>query len=89
MTDHVVDTNVLLVASAGDPASRFADSHVPFEQRRVVLDWLAAFRDDDGRRLVLDDQFAIFREYRRKLTDHDDMACVSSSTSGRRPGSCR
>jgi hypothetical protein len=69
--DHVVDTNVLLVASAAHPYSPFDDSHVPRKEQMKVLDWLSAFRADPDRRLVLDDLFKIYNEYRNKLTDQD------------------
>jgi|SRR5690606_14385957 len=71
MGDHVVDTNVLLVASALDPASPFHDTHVPVAEQETVFEWLAAFRADDGRRLVMDDRFGIYDEYRNQLTDQD------------------
>jgi hypothetical protein len=71
MTDHVVDTNVLLVASAVHPYSPFAESHVPLDEQQVVFDWLAAFRADDGRQLVLDDLMRIYGEYRHQLTEQD------------------
>jgi hypothetical protein len=60
MADHVVDTNVLLVASARDSSSPFDDTHVPAEEQQAVFEWLAAFRADDGRRLVMDARFAIY-----------------------------
>jgi hypothetical protein len=69
--DHVVDTNVLLVASAADPYSPFSDSHVPVDEQLRVLDWLMAFSQDDDRRLVLDDLVAIYVEYRHKLNEQD------------------
>jgi len=69
--DHVVDTNVLLVASAAHPYSPFDDTHVPAAERSLVFEWLAAFRSDDGRQLVLDDRLKIYEEYRNKLTDQD------------------
>jgi hypothetical protein len=71
MTDHVVDTNVLLVASAVDPYSPFADSHVPLAEQRTVFEWLAAFRADGDRRLVLDDCLKIYEEYRHQLSEQD------------------
>ncbi len=71
MADHVVDTNVLLVASAAHPFSPFDDTHVPVEEQLKVLDWLVAFGRDDSRRLVLDDVLAIYEEYRHKLTEQD------------------
>ncbi len=71
MTDHVVDTNVLLVASAAHPHSPFSDTHVPIDEQRVVFEWLVAFRADETRQLALDDLFQIYDEYRKKLTDQD------------------
>lgn len=71
MADHVVDTNVLIVASAADPGSPFKDTHVPAAERKVVFDWLKAFRTDMGRRLVMDLKRGIFKEYRNKLTEQD------------------
>ena len=70
MPDHVVDTNVLLVASAADPFSPFGETHVPSGERKVVFDWLVAFRRD-GRALVLDEMLRIYAEYRNKLTGQD------------------
>ncbi len=71
MRDCIVDTNVLLVASAAEPFSPFADTHVPVEQQQVVFEWLAAFRRDSDRRLTLDDAWRIYEEYRNRLTDQD------------------
>ena len=71
MPDCVVDTNVLLVASAAEPFSPFADTHVPPGQQRIVFEWLAAFRRDTTRRLALDDAWRIYEEYRNRLTDQD------------------
>lgn len=71
MADHVVDTNVLIVASAADAGWPATKTHVPPAERRVVLAWLKAFLKDDGRRLVMDDRRRIFKEYRNKLTEQD------------------
>lgn len=71
MSGVVIDTNVLLVASAAHPYSPFDDTHVPAELQKAVFDWLAAFRTDDSRRLVIDDWFEIYDEYRNKLSDQD------------------
>ncbi len=71
MADHVLDTNVLLVASAVHPASPFDDSDLPAELLERVLYWLGDFRADTGRHLVLDELFKIYDEYRNKLTDQD------------------
>ncbi len=69
--DHVLDTNTLLVASAAHPYSPFDATHVPIAEQRTVFDWLTTFRTDADRRLVLDDLFKIYEEYRHKLSDQD------------------
>lgn len=71
MTDHVVDTNVLLVASAAHPFSPFGGSDLPTDLQARVFEWLAAFRSDGDREMVWDDRFKIYEEYRNKLTDQD------------------
>ena len=71
MADHVIDTNVLLVASAAHPFSPFDDSDLPVELQQVVFEWLAVLRVEEGRTLVWDDLFKIYEEYRHKLTDQD------------------
>jgi hypothetical protein len=71
MADHVVDTNVLLVASAADPHSPFTDTHVPPTEQKSVFEWLQAFRANTQRRLVLDEGWGIFGEYRKRLTAQD------------------
>ena len=71
MGDHIIDTNVLLVASAQDPGSPFKDSAVPAEQQLVVLKWLMKFRADRQRKVVLDQFFKIWEEYNHKMTGQD------------------
>ena len=71
MSDHVVDTNVLLVASAADPFSPFGDSDLPADLQGVVLEWLAELRGDQDRQMVWDSLFRVYDEYRNKLTDQD------------------
>ena len=71
MGDHIIDTNVLLVASAQHPGSPFKDSHVPAGQQQVVLDWLMAFRNDRQRWVVLDGLWKIWEEYNHKMTGQD------------------
>ncbi len=71
MSDHVVDTNVLLVASVPDPMSPFKDTHVPLKEQRRVFEWLVAFRGDGGRVAVLDAQFKIWSEYKDNLSEQD------------------
>jgi hypothetical protein len=72
MGDDIVETNVLLVASARDPSSPFKDcDHVSSEQQQKVLDWLMEFGNDGQREMVLDRSFKIWEEYRHKMTDQD------------------
>ena len=74
MADHIIDTNVLLVASAQDPTSPFKDSHhVPAEQKLIVLDWLMDFRKDSQCKVVLDPyhKHGIWVEYNRQMTGQD------------------
>lgn len=71
MRDCIIDTNVLLVASAQHPGSPFKDSDVPAAQQCVVLEWLMGFRRDGQRRVVLDELWRIWEEYNHKLTAQD------------------
>lgn len=72
MNAHVLDANVLLVASAAHPYSPWSDTdHVDPVQQVTVFNWLAEFRADNDRGIVLDDLFKIYEEYRNKLTDQD------------------
>ena len=77
MDDYIIDTNVLLVASAQHPGSPFADSdHVPVEQRQIVLDWLMAFRKDGERKIVLDDSLKIWDEYHNQMIRGQDIGSL-------------
>jgi hypothetical protein len=70
---HVIDTNVLLVASAANDASPFPADATPVETaelRKQVLDWVIAFEQSD-RRVVLDYGWEILGEYQNKLSDQD------------------
>jgi hypothetical protein len=75
---HVIDTNVLLVASAAHESSPFAPDTTPVEEsalRRKVLDWLIEFEASD-RQIVLDWAWVMVDEYRGigrrdKLTEQD------------------
>jgi hypothetical protein len=75
---HVIDTNVMLVASAAHETSPFAPDATPVEEaalRQKVLDWLIAFEGSD-RQMVIDWGWVIVDEYkginrRDKLTDQD------------------
>lgn len=75
---HVIDTNVLLVASAAHATSPFSEDATPIEDRALrqkVLDWLISFHASD-RKIVLDWEWVIVDEYkgvnrREKLTEQD------------------
>lgn len=75
---HVIDTNVLLVASAAHATSPFAPDSTPVEEaelRRKVLEWLIAF-ESSNRQLVIDWNWIIIDEYkgvnrRARLTEQD------------------
>jgi hypothetical protein len=67
MPDHVVDTNVLVVASLN------VESEVPLSHRGDVIDWLSAYRHDPARRLVLDGQWRIWNEYKRNVENNADQ----------------
>ena len=71
MGDHIIDSNVLLVAGAQHPGSPFKDSDVPAEQKQKVLNWLIKFREDTQRRVVLDGLWKIWAEYRHQMTSQD------------------
>lgn len=66
MDKHVIDTNVLLVASAAHEASPFSEDATPIEDRALrkkVLDWLVSFHVSE-KRIVLDWEWIIVDEYR-------------------------
>ena len=64
MGDCIIDTNVLLVASA-------KSDHVPVEQQEIVLDWLMTFRKNGQCKIVLDHFWKIWEEYNHKMTGQD------------------
>jgi hypothetical protein len=71
---RVVDTNVLIVASAAHHGSPFPEDATPVEQadlRQRVLDWLSAFEIDSTRHAVWDWDWHICGEYQKKLTEQD------------------
>lgn len=71
---RVVDTNVLIVASAADDGSPFRPESTAVEEamlRQLVLDWLHDFEDDSMRHAVLDWDWHICSEYQNKLTEQD------------------
>ncbi|MGR5281991.1 hypothetical protein [Photobacterium damselae] len=73
MRRHVVDTNVLIVASGEHPESPFRSENHPVEDAKEaskVLDWLVDF-DKSCRHMVVDYNYEIMGEYDNKLTDQD------------------
>lgn len=71
---RVVDTNVLIVASAADDGSPFRPDATPIQEaalRKRVLHWLVAFEQDPERSVVLDWDWHLCGEYRQKLTEQD------------------
>lgn len=70
MVDAIIDTNVLLVASASDPSSPFTDTHRSPEDCEIVLEWLMAFSESDAS-LVFDQDNRIYDEYHNKLQGGD------------------
>jgi hypothetical protein len=75
--DHIIDTNVLLIASAHHPDSPFKDAdHVPFDQKQIVLDWLMEFRSDAQRTMVLDRAFKIWDEYHNQMVRGQDIGSL-------------
>ncbi|OQX38205.1 MAG: hypothetical protein B0D91_04750 [Oceanospirillales bacterium LUC14_002_19_P2] len=73
MSRHVVDTNVLIVASGEHPDSPFSSDRHPVEdvgEAEKVLEWLMDFELNGGR-MVSDDDYEIFGEYEKKLTEQD------------------
>lgn len=73
-TARVVDTNVLIVASAADEGSPFPADATPVEAaelRQRVLDWLIAFEQDPARQAVLDWDWHLCGEYQHKLSEQD------------------
>ena len=71
---RLVDTNVLIVASAADEGSPFRAESTPVEEaalRQQVFDWLEAFEADPTRHAVLDVDWHVCGEYRHKLTEQD------------------
>lgn len=71
---RVLDTNVLIVASAADGGSPFRPEATPVEEdelRQQVLNWLVAFERDASQHVVLDWDWLICDEYTNKLGEQD------------------
>ncbi len=74
MQVRLVDSNVLIVASAVDEGSPFRPDATPVEEaalRQQVFDWLEAFEADPTRHAVLDVDWHVCATCRYKLTDQD------------------
>lgn len=69
---YVVDTNVLIAASAADPTSPKDIDATPSEpeQRMAVLEWLTCFQNSSSH-MVLDKAGGIYNEYSNKLGFND------------------
>lgn len=69
---YVVDTNVLIAASAADPHHPKDIEATPPEPewRQQVWEWLDEFQKSDSR-LILDDESKIYDEYNKKLGFND------------------
>lgn len=69
---YVVDTNVLIAASAADPVAPADISATPDDPalRLRIWDWLAKFSENDSR-MVMDWDMEIHREYHNKLSYSD------------------
>ena len=70
---YVVDTNVLIAASAADPQNPTDIDATPEDQvlRLKVFAWLNEFGMSSLSRLVLDEAGKIYEEYKNKLNDQD------------------
>lgn len=73
MSRHVVDTNVLIVASGEHPESPFRSENHPVEdplEAEKVFEWLVSFELGTDR-MVVDSDWEIITEYSNKLTEQD------------------
>lgn len=70
MADSIIDTNVLLVASAADDESPFSDTHRTPAECQIVLQWLVDFSSGNNL-LILDQYNLIYDEYVRNLHAND------------------
>lgn len=81
MTDaRLVDTNVLIVASAADTASPFQPGNTPIQEklhRDKVLGWLRDFEFDSTRHAILDWDWHICSEYCNKLNPEQDYGWLA------------
>ena len=72
MPDHLLDTNVLVVASAAG-AEGHPDADVPAspEEALIVHDWLARYSRDHNAHLLLDTTWRIWKEYQENLDEQE------------------
>ena len=76
----VVDTNVLIVASAADDGSPFRPDATPIQEAELrgnVLAWLQSFEKDSDRSVVLDWDWHICGEYQNKLNPEQDYGWLA------------
>lgn len=72
MPEFAIDTNVMLAASTADPDSPFSNTkQVPPDELLRVLQWVMDFRSDKSKRLALDTEFVIWKEYCNHLREGD------------------
>lgn len=77
---RLVDTNVLIVASAEDDGSPFRPEATPIQEReyrKKVLEWLQAFDVDKSRHVILDWDWHICGEYCNKLNPEQDYGWLA------------
>lgn len=69
---YIVDTNVLIAASAGDPSNIRGIDATPEDpgQRKIVWEWVNRFIESESN-MVLDKGLKIYDEYINKLTFND------------------
>jgi len=77
---RLVDTNVLIVASAADTASPFPLGDTPIKEethRDKVLAWMRDFEIDSTRHAILDWDWNICSEYCNKLNPEQDYGWLA------------
>lgn len=77
---RLVDTNVLIVASAADDGSPFKPDATPIEERdyrEQVFLWLRDFETDSSRHAILDWDWNICSEYCNKLDPDQDYGWLA------------
>lgn len=77
---RLVDTNVLIVASAADSSSPFQPDATPIQEqsyRDKVLQWVKDFEFDPSRHAILDWDWHICSEYCNKLDPEQDYGWLA------------